>query len=85
MEFSRPEYWSGQSFPSSGDLRNPGIEPRPPAWQADSLPAEPQGRTTLNWHQTPGGLLDEVTVLCIQKNKPRTTGQNQEQRAKPSK
>ena len=40
MEFSRPEYWSGQPFPSPGDLRNPGIEPRSPALQADSLTAE---------------------------------------------
>ena len=44
MEFSRPEYWSGQPFPSPGDLPNPGIEPRSPAWQEDSLPAEPQGK-----------------------------------------
>jgi len=28
MEFSRPEYWSGWSFPSPGDLPNPEIEPR---------------------------------------------------------
>ena len=38
MEFSRPEYWSGQPFPSPGELPNPGIEPRPPAWQARILP-----------------------------------------------
>ena len=44
MEFSRPEYWSGSPFPSPGDLLNPGIEPRFPALQADSLPAEPQGK-----------------------------------------
>ena len=25
MEFSRPEYWSGQLFPSPEDLPNPGI------------------------------------------------------------
>ena len=42
MEFSRPEYWSGWPFPSPGDLPSPGIEPRSPALQADSLPAEPQ-------------------------------------------
>ena len=41
MEFSRPEYWSGQPFPSPGDLPNPGIKPRSSALQADSLPAEP--------------------------------------------
>ena len=34
MEFSRQEYWSGQLFPSSGDLPYPGIEPRSPALQA---------------------------------------------------
>ena len=44
MEFSRPEYWSGQPFPSPGDLPNPGIEPRSPALQADSLPREPPGK-----------------------------------------
>ena len=26
MEFSRPEYWSGQPFPSPGVLPNPGIK-----------------------------------------------------------
>ena len=44
IEFSRPEYWSGYPFPSPGDLPNPGIEPRSPALQADSLPAETQGK-----------------------------------------
>ena len=55
MEFSRPE--SGDSLESlgtetgvghlsllQGDLPNPGIEPRSPALQVDSLPAEPQGK-----------------------------------------
>ena len=28
---------------SPGDLPNPGIEPRSPALQVDSLPAKPQG------------------------------------------
>ena len=42
MGFSRPEYRSVQPFPSPGDPPNPGIEPRSPALQADSLPAEPQ-------------------------------------------
>ena len=44
MELSRPEYWSGEPFPSPGDLPNPGIEPRSPALQADSLPTEPPGK-----------------------------------------
>ena len=44
MEFSRSEYWSGWPFPSPEDLLNPGIKPRSPIFQADSLPAEPQGK-----------------------------------------
>ena len=43
MEFSRPEYWSGQPVPSLGDLPNPGIEPGTPALQADSLQTELSG------------------------------------------
>ena len=49
---SRQEYWSGLPFPSPGDLPNPGIEPRSPAVQADSLPSAPPGkpRTTAPSH-----------------------------------
>ena len=36
------EYWSGFPFPSPGDLPDTGIEPGPPALQADSLPTELQ-------------------------------------------
>ena len=36
----RQEYWNGLPFPSSGDLPNPGLEPRAP-FQADILPSEP--------------------------------------------
>ena len=32
------------AFPFSRDLPNPGIKSRSPALQADSLPAEPQGK-----------------------------------------
>ena len=39
-----PEYWSGQPFPSPGDLPSPGIKPRSPTLQANSLPAESQGK-----------------------------------------
>ena len=45
MEFSRPEYWSGQPFPSPVDLPDPAIEPGSPALQADSLPTELLGKT----------------------------------------
>ena len=41
MEFSRLGYWTGELFPSPGDLPNPRIEPRSPTLQAESLPAEP--------------------------------------------
>ena len=44
MEFSRQEYWSGYSFPSPGDLPDPGIEPESLALQADSSPPEPPGK-----------------------------------------
>ena len=37
MEFSRQEYCNGWPFPAPGDLPNPGIEPRSPALQTDSL------------------------------------------------
>ena len=37
MGFSRQEHWSGLLFPSPGDLPDPGIKPRSPALQADSL------------------------------------------------
>ena len=43
MGFSRQEHWSGLPFPSPGDLPDPGIEPRSPALQADSLTSEPPG------------------------------------------
>ena len=42
--FSRQEYWSGLPCPPPGDLPNPGIEPRSPALQVDSLPIEPPGK-----------------------------------------
>ena len=43
MGFSRQEYWSGLTFLSPGDLPNPGIEPRSPTLQADTLTSEPPG------------------------------------------
>ena len=40
MGFSRQEHWSRLPFPSPGDLPDPGIEPKSPALQADSLLTE---------------------------------------------
>ena len=43
MGFSRQEYWSGLPFSPPGDLPNPGVEPRSPAWWAGSFLSEHQG------------------------------------------
>ena len=59
MGFSRQEYWSGLPFPSPEDLPDPGIEPSSPALQADSLPAEPQGKPK-------NGLLGVGTLPLLQ-------------------
>ena len=42
--FFRQEYWNEVAIPFSGGLPNPGMEPRSPTLQADSLPAEPPGK-----------------------------------------
>ena len=62
MGFSSQEHWSGLSCPPPGDLPNPGIEPRSPALQVDSLVPEPPGkkpltnyRNNLNAHQQMNG------------------------------
>ena len=47
MGFSKQEYWSGLPFPSPGDLPDPGMEPRSPSFQAESLPSEPPDSTIL--------------------------------------
>ena len=43
LGFSRQEYWSGLLFLSPGDLPDPGIKPKSPALQTDSLPSEAPG------------------------------------------
>ena len=69
MGFSRQKYWSGLPFPPPGDLPNPGIKPKFPALQADSLPAEPSGSPTSGLHSLilicpVGWLLTAVTLNC---------------------
>ena len=44
MELSRKQYWSVLPFSSPGDLPNPGIEPKSPQLQVDSLPSEKLGK-----------------------------------------
>ena len=45
---SRQEYWSGLPFSSPGDLTDPQIEPRSPAYQANTLTSEPPGNPIYN-------------------------------------
>ena len=44
MRFPRQEYWSGLSFPSPGDLPNPGMEPESPALSGGLFTTEPPGK-----------------------------------------
>ena len=53
--FSRQEYWSELPFPSPRDLLNPGLEPRSPILQPDSLPSEPPGKPSYKG----GGFISE--------------------------
>ena len=50
--FSRQEYWSGLLCPPPGHIPNPGIKPRSPALQADSLPFEPPGKPYVKYDCT---------------------------------
>ena len=64
MEFFRQEYWSGFSFPPSGDLPEPGIEPVSPAslaLEGRFFTTEPPGKKLLslrreNWEAGVGRL-----------------------------
>ena len=61
MGFSRQEYWSGLPFPSPGDLPNPGIEPKSPTLQADSLPSK-EGAVN---YLPEGRFLKEMESMCL--------------------
>ena len=63
MEFFRQEYWSGQPFPFPGDLPKPGIEPRFPALQVNSLLLEqPWKPSRVLVHEK----LGDITVVYCQ-------------------
>ena len=47
--FSRQEHWSGLPFSFPEDLLNPGIEPRSPTFQAESLSTELWGKMYKIW------------------------------------
>ena len=79
MEFSRPEYWCEQLFPSAGDLPNPEMEPRSPTLQADSLPTEPQRKPkhvnffsyhvlVWYWHLNNAGIISWETFYFLGKS-----------------
>ena len=58
---SKQEYWNGLPCPPPGDLPNPGIEPRSPTLQVNSLLSEPPGKPTNGSGQpipSPGHLSD---------------------------
>ena len=52
MGFSRQEYWIGLSFPSPGDVPDPGIEPMSPALQTDSLLLSHQRSPASSWSKS---------------------------------
>ena len=52
MGFPRQEYWTGLSFPSTGDLTDPGTEPAPPALAGRFFTTEPPGKSKCRVHHT---------------------------------
>ena len=79
IEFSRQGYWSGLPFPSLGNLPNPGVKPRSPVLQADSLPSEPPGKLlkVYRWDQGYGEGLMGPLEKSTQHSTQHTVGQPQ--------
>ena len=50
MGFSKREYWSGLPCPPPGDLPDPGIKPRSPTLQVDSLLSELPGKPIWDYY-----------------------------------
>ena len=53
------------TFPSPGDLPNPGIETRSPTLQADSLPVEPQGNPDGSFCEPPKSPFASVDLIVV--------------------
>ena len=72
MGVSREEYWSGLPFPSPGDLLDPGVEPRAPALQADTLTSEPPGKPipSIATHKQKGGIIKAESPLKSKSSSP---------------
>ena len=72
MGFFRKEYWSGLTFPSPGNLPDPGIEPRSPALQTDTLLSEPPGKLDYVDHNKLWKILKEMRIpdhlTCLLRN-----------------
>ena len=49
MEFSKQDYQSRLTYPSPGDLPDPGIKPGSLTLQADSLPTELPAELSWAW------------------------------------
>ena len=47
MGFPKQEYWRGLSFPSPGDLPDPGIEPTSSALAGGFIITEPPGKANI--------------------------------------
>ena len=69
MELSRQEYWSGEPFPSPGDLPNPGIE--------SGSPALPSGKAVLQSYSY------QNHMVLAQRQTYRSTEQDRKFRNKP--
>ena len=62
MEFPRQEYWHGSSFPTPGDLLEPGIEPPSPALAGEFFTTVPPGKC---WVTCRGHLLWRAISLSL--------------------
>ena len=68
MRFSRQEYWSGLSFPFSGDLSDPGIRPTSPVSPALAgrvFSTEPQESQPVNICLQMYGLGARALSVCV--------------------
>ena len=66
MGFSKWEYWSGQPFPSRGDLSDPAIKPASPALAGGFFTTEPLGNPC-----------DDITIFYFHHELTFTTLSNQ--------
>ena len=66
-----PHEWGGLSGPPPGNLLKPGIKPRSPALQADSLPSEPTGKPGMGFTSRHDLLFIQqmftVCLLCVRR------------------